>query len=114
MSFPAFSAPPPLAKAFLALALSAGPTAADYRPQSGAEAAVVQLALETRPSGKSLRWTTAQGASAFLTPTRTWRSVSGNFCRVLEIKLFADGAEPAVHSSIFCRDDDGVWKNGHR
>jgi len=71
--------------------------------------ATVQYALETLPSGDS---TAAQigGNSFSVTPVRTWKSVTGHYCRVFELTVLSPGGAADRAQGLRCRDNDGMWK----
>ncbi len=69
----------------------------------------VQYALEHLTSGTS---TTAliYGTQVRVMPTRTWKSVTGHYCRQYEITVTEPGADPDRAEWTRCRDSDGIWK----
>jgi surface antigen len=69
----------------------------------------VQYALENLTSGTSTA-AMIDGARFTVMPVRTWKSVSGHYCRQFEVTLAkpASGADRA--EGVRCRDGDGVWK----
>ena len=69
----------------------------------------VQYALEHLTSGISTA-SLIQGTEVTIMPTRTWKSVTGHYCRRYEITITAPGAEPDHGEWTRCRDGDGVWK----
>jgi surface antigen len=67
---------------------------------------VLQLALETRPSGEAVPFrSTEAGASGTVMPVRTWRSSEGGYCRDYAVTL-GDGSMEGTA----CRDAGGVWR----
>ncbi len=69
----------------------------------------VQYALEHLTSGISTA-SLINGTQVTVMPTRTWKSVSGHYCRRYEITVTAPGADPDHDEWTRCRDGDGVWK----
>ena len=65
---------------------------------------VLQLALETRPSGEAVPFRSAE-ASGTIMPVRTWRSSEGGYCRDYAVTLSSDSVEGTA-----CRDAGGVWR----
>lgn len=78
---------------------------------AGAEAAVektVQYALENLVSGTASN-VSDRGTEIAVTPLRTWKSVSGHWCRRYELIVTQPGADPERNKATRCRQD-GVWK----
>jgi surface antigen len=69
----------------------------------------VQYALEHLTSGISAA-SMIQGTQVTVVPTRTWKSVTGHYCRRYEITVTEPGAAPDHGERTRCRDGDGVWK----
>ena len=69
----------------------------------------VQYALEHLTSGISTA-SLIQGTQVTVRPTRTWKSVSGHYCRRYEITVTEPGADPDRAEWTRCRDGDGIWK----
>jgi surface antigen len=69
----------------------------------------VQYALEKLTSGTSTA-ATVGGTHVTVTPQRTWKSVTGHYCR--EFLLTVREPDSAVErlQGIRCRDRDGKWK----
>ena len=69
----------------------------------------IQYALENLTSGVS---TTSQvrGTDVVVKPIRTWKSVSGHYCRRYEISIGAPGAFVFSGERTRCREKDGGWK----
>jgi len=71
--------------------------------------ATVQHALETLPSGDSAA-AQIDGSRFSVMPTRTWKSVSGHYCRVFELTVLSPGGTADRAQGMRCRDGDGMWK----
>ena len=69
----------------------------------------VQYALEHLTSGISTA-SLIKGTEVTVMPTRTWKSVTGHYCRRYEITVTEPGADPDHGERTRCRDGDGVWK----
>ncbi len=69
----------------------------------------VQYALEHLTSGISTA-SLIKGTQVTVMPTRTWKSVTGHYCRRYEITVTEPGADPDHGEWTRCRDGDGVWK----
>lgn len=71
--------------------------------------ASLQDALETRRSLQAAKWhNDASGNSGEIMPVRTFRILSGAFCREFRESLVKAGA-PAERTGTACRREDGVW-----
>lgn len=69
----------------------------------------LQYALESLTSG--IPATSRIGeATITVKPTRTWKSVSGHYCRQYELTITEADAAPERNEGIRCRDGDGIWK----
>ncbi|MFQ5565910.1 MAG: hypothetical protein ACE5EU_06065 [Paracoccaceae bacterium] len=69
----------------------------------------VQYSLEHLVSGASTEFL-ADGDKVTVMPVRSWKSVSGHYCRQFETTFANATAAAGRIVSIRCRDDDGVWK----
>ncbi len=69
----------------------------------------VQYALENLTSGRSTA-ALIDGTQVTVMPTRTWKSVTGHYCRRYEIIVTEPGADPNHGEWTRCRDADGTWK----
>ena len=69
----------------------------------------VQYALEHLTSGSSTA-ALIEGTEVTVMPTRTWKSVTGHYCRQYDITVTEPGGDPSRGELIRCRDTDGVWK----
>jgi surface antigen len=80
--------------------------AADQR--YAAEAA--HRALETTPAGASVAWQNPDsGHSGTITPTRTYRAVSGQYCREYQQEIMVGGQRHQAYGTA-CRQPDGSWQ----
>jgi len=70
----------------------------------------VQYALEHLTSGISTA-SMFQGTEVEIRPVRTWKSVSGHYCRQYEITVTEPASGPNRDERIRCRDGDGKWKH---
>jgi surface antigen len=74
----------------------------------------IQYALERLTSGISAN-SQIGDVEVTVKPTRTWKSVSGYYCRQYEITIAKPGSAPnqdvpSQGEGIRCRDGDGIWK----
>lgn len=73
-------------------------------------AATTQNALESKPSGATTTWTNPDsGHSGTVTPTRTYQTASGQYCREFE-QTVTIGGQPQKSYGTACREPDGSWK----
>jgi surface antigen len=73
-----------------------------------AEAA--QRALETAPTGKPVAWQNPDsGHSGSVTPTKTYQTASGSYCREYQQTVMISG-KPENSYGTACRQPDGSWK----
>lgn len=82
-----------------------------FAPAARAEAAYeseVQYALEKIISGVSTA-AVVNGTKVTITPLRTWRSVSGHYCREYRLTLAKPGSEPDRNRGVRCRESTGKW-----
>ncbi len=72
-------------------------------------AAAMQQALETHGDGEAVQWeNTESGNSGTVTPTATFVTDKGVFCREYrETVAIAD--QQGASSNTSCREDDGNW-----
>jgi surface antigen len=67
-------------------------------------------ALETAPSGSSVTWRNPDsGHSGAVTPTRTYQTASGQYCREYQQTVTVDGQQNRAYGTA-CRQSDGSWK----
>ena len=69
----------------------------------------VQYALENLTSGISTV-SLIEGTEVTVMPTRTWKSVTGHYCRRYEITVTEPGSDPDRREWTRCRDSDGIWR----
>lgn len=91
--------------ACLALCAALAPWAA--RAQTDVED-TVQYTLENLVSGTAVT-VGLGGTEVAVTPIRTWKSVSGHWCRRYELVIAEPGNAPERSEATRCRQD-GVWK----
>lgn len=72
--------------------------------------AAVQTALETRQKGDAQNWHVRGVARGSVIPRRTWRSVSGHWCREFEETVRLDDGRVQTVIATRCRGADGQWK----
>ncbi len=67
-------------------------------------------ALETAPTGTSVAWQNPDtGNSGTVTPTRTYQTANGTYCREYQQTVVIDGKPEQVKGTA-CRQPDGSWK----
>ncbi len=74
--------------------------------------AAVQYSLEHLTSGVAAA-SIFNGIEVAVMPMRTWKSVSGHYCRRYEITITKPASAPDRTESSRCRDGDGVWKKAN-
>jgi surface antigen len=80
--------------------------AADRRESERA----AQRAFETAPSGQATAWNNPDsGNNGTVTPTRTFQTDSGQYCREFQQTVVIGGEEQQAHGTA-CRQADGSWK----
>jgi surface antigen len=80
--------------------------AADRKEANGAAA----RAFESAPAGNSVAWQNpGSGDSGTVTPTRTYQSASGQYCREYQQTVIIEGREQRSYGTA-CRQPDGSWK----
>jgi len=73
-----------------------------------AEAA--QKAMETAPTGKSVAWNNPDsGHSGTVTPTKTYQTANGTYCREYQTTVLIDGKQERATGTA-CRQPDGTWR----
>ena len=69
-----------------------------------------QKALEKAPSGTATSWKNPDsGHSGTVTPTHTYQSSNGSYCREYQQEITIDG-KPQRSYGTACRQPDGSWK----
>jgi surface antigen len=71
--------------------------------------ASIQYALERLTSGITANSQVGEVAVT-VKPVRTWKSVSGHYCREYEITIANPDTTSDQDAGIRCRDSDGIWK----
>jgi surface antigen len=80
----------------------------DRDKRMAAEAA--QRALETAPTGKSVAWRNPDtGHAGAVTPTRTYQSAGGTYCREYQTTVTIEGRQERAAGTA-CRQPDGSWR----
>lgn len=70
-----------------------------------------QLALEYNKDRQARNWTNPNtGASFIITPTSTYRNVSGQNCRAFQTDIFVDNKKESALGTACRQPDDGTWK----
>jgi surface antigen len=69
----------------------------------------IQYALERLTSGISANSQVGE-AEITIKPIRTWKSVTGHYCRQYELTVAKPDSTPDQEEGVRCRDSDGVWK----
>jgi surface antigen len=70
-----------------------------------------QRALETTPTSTPVAWRNPDSGSTYrVTPTKTYQTASGQYCRDYSTWAFIDGYEEEVKSTA-CRTPEGTWIN---
>lgn len=68
------------------------------------------VALEQNKSGASSTWTNPDsGHSGSVTPTRTYQTAQGQYCREFQQTVTIDGKSETAYGTA-CRQPDGSWK----
>jgi surface antigen len=70
----------------------------------------LSAALEQQISGQTVTWTNPDtGTSGRITPVRTFKSKTGQWCREFDSELTrVDQSE--LRRGIACREPEGIWK----
>ena len=70
----------------------------------------VQKALETRLSKSKLEWRDAQGGlMGSVTPLRTFKNPSGDYCRVYR-EIVYERPTDLTATRVACRNGKGIWE----
>ena len=76
--------------------------------QMAAEAA--HRAMESTPTGKSVAWQNPDsGHSGTVTPTRTYQTANGTYCRDYQTTVVIDDKNERATGTA-CRQPDGSWR----
>lgn len=69
-----------------------------------------QRAFETAPTGQSSAWRNPDsGNSGTITPTRTYQTNSGQYCREFQQTITVGGQTQSAYGTA-CRQPDGSWR----
>ncbi len=69
-----------------------------------------QQTLETAPTGTTATWVNPDsGNSGSVTPTATYQSASGEYCREYQQTITVGGEQQSAYGTA-CRQPDGSWK----
>lgn len=69
-----------------------------------------QRALESAPSGRAVSWQNPDnGHKGTVTPTRTYQTSTGQYCREFETHVTIEGKSDKAYGTA-CRQPDGSWK----
>jgi surface antigen len=80
----------------------------DRDKRLAAEAA--HRAMESTPTGKPVAWKNPDsGHSGTVTPTKTYQTASGNYCREYQTTVVIDGKQERANGTA-CRQPDGSWR----
>lgn len=67
-------------------------------------------AMETAPTGKPVAWHNPDtGHSGTVTPTKTYQTATGTYCREYQTTVVIDGKQERAHGTA-CRQPDGSWQ----
>lgn len=67
-------------------------------------------AMETAPTGKPVAWQNPDsGHSGTVTPTRTFQTADGTYCRDYHTTVLIDGKQERATGTA-CRQADGTWR----
>ena len=73
---------------------------------------VCQTALEKRKSGETENWqSTTTEMRGSVTPTHTWKTEAGIFCREFEERLGTSPNGMELTTASACRGSDGLWRS---
>ena len=80
----------------------------DRGKRLAAEAA--HRAMESTPTGKSVAWRNPDsGHTGTVTPTRTYQTAKGNYCRDYQTTVVIEGKRERANGTA-CRQPDGSWR----
>ena len=65
--------------------------------------------LERAPTGKTVIWKNPDQGEYRVTPTRTYQTNNGSYCREYQTKIYIGGKLENAHGTA-CRQADGTWK----
>jgi surface antigen len=74
------------------------------------QAKAASQALENTPSGKPVAWQNPDnGHAGTITPTRTYQTAQGAYCREYQQTVTIDGKKENSYGTA-CRQPDGSWR----
>ena len=74
------------------------------------QAKAASQALESAPAGKTVAWQNPDsGHAGTVTPTRTYQTAQGTYCREYTQTVTIDGKKENSYGTA-CRQPDGSWK----
>jgi surface antigen len=74
------------------------------------QAEAAHKALETAPAGQSVAWKNPDsGHSGTVTPTKTYQTASGTYCREYQATVEIEGKQEKATGKA-CRGQDGRWQ----
>ncbi|TYC72443.1 hypothetical protein FMN63_07765 [Stappia sp. BW2] len=72
----------------------------------------LQAALEKSISGNIRSWKNpSSGASGTVTPLKTWKNTSGDFCRSYRERIKLADGKTISRRGVACRTGKAVWKS---
>jgi surface antigen len=81
------------------------------RSDQALAASNLQKALEKSVSGKTRSWRNAEsGSSGSVTPTRTWKTARGTYCRSYNEVIRLASGKSMRRQGVACRTPNAVWK----
>lgn len=97
---------------FISLMLAPGPMDAAHARTDAVIESAIQTALERLQSGVMLTEQSSDGITDIgARPLRTWKSVSGHYCREYEVRVTDKGTRiPTITTGSRCRGADGIWR----
>lgn len=95
---------------FAGAAIGAAAGASVGRTLDGYDRLQAQQALEYNPSGQQSVWINPDsGAQVSVTPTRTYQTASGQYCREYQAHVSVGGKTEQAYGTA-CRQPDGAWR----
>ena len=80
------------------------------RNMQAADRHQAQQALETVPTGRTVAWNNPDTGAAYrVTPTQTYQTGAGTYCRDYTTWVLIDGYEEEARGTA-CRAPDGTWR----
>lgn len=95
---------------FAGAAIGAAAGASVGRALDGYDRLQAQQALEYNSSGQQSVWINPDsGAQVSVTPTRTYQTASGQYCREYQTNISVGGKTEQAYGTA-CRQPDGAWR----